>query len=150
MSSAKAESLVIDKARQLICREFARLLNDGNSMVRVRIARTGGKPSEAWFYAHRDNDWQKEPQVITDQPLVEALAETLEMLATREHTDEWSARKRTSADYHDTEVKFHREKLDPRLGAKLESVLVGLLFRDSHDSKKDKRHAIRTPRAGRK
>jgi hypothetical protein len=149
MSSAKAESLVIDDARQLICREFARLLNDGNSMVRVRVARSGGKPSEAWFYSHRDNDWRKEPGGITDRPLVEALAETLEMLATREHGDEWSARKRTSADYHDTEVKFHRAKLESRLGVKLESALAGLLFRDSHDSKKDERHAIRTPRAGR-
>jgi hypothetical protein len=150
MSSAKAESLAVDEARQLICREFARLLKNGNSMVRVRVVKTGGSPSEAWFYAHRDNDWRKEPGGVTDRALVQALAETLEMVATREHADEWSARKRTSADYHDTEVKFHRDKLGSRLGAKLESVLAGLLFRDSHDSKKDKRHAIRTPRAGRK
>ncbi len=150
MGSAKAESLAVDEARQWICREFARLLNAGNFVARVRIVKTGGEPSEAWLYAHRDNDWHKEPGVITDRNLVQALAETLDMLATREHADEWLARKRNSADYHDTEMKFHREKLETRLGAKLESVLWGVLFHDSHDSRKDKRRNIRTPRAERK
>jgi len=150
MSSARLQSAATDKARQLIGREFARLLNAGNHLVRVRIVRTGEQPAEAWFYSHRDNDWHKEPGGITDRALVLALAETLDKLATRQHSDEWSARKRTSADFHDTEFKFHRDKLESRLGAKLESALAGLLFRDAHDSKKDKRHAIRTPRVGRK
>jgi hypothetical protein len=150
MSSAKAESLAVDEARQLICREFARLLNSGNFVVRVRIVVTEGQPAEAWFYSHRDNDWHKESAAITERTLVQALAETLDMLATREHADEWLARKRISADYHDTEMKFHRDKLESRLGAKLASVLEGLLFHDSHNSKKDKRRNIRTPRAERR
>jgi hypothetical protein len=150
MSSARLQSASVDKARQLISREFARLLNAGNYLVRVRIVRIGDEPAEAWFYAHHDNDWHKESGGITDRALVLALVETLEMLATKEHADEWSARKRASADYHDTEVKFHSDKLKSRLGGKLESALAGLLFRDAHDSKKDKRRAIRTPRAGRK
>jgi hypothetical protein len=147
MGSAKAENLAVDDARQWICREFARLLNAGNFVARVRIVQTGGEPSEAWLYAHRDNDWHKESPALTDRTLVKALAETLDTLAIREHADEWLARKRVSADYQDIEMKFHREKLETRLGAKLESVLSGILFHDSHDSRKDKRRNIRTPRA---
>lgn len=148
MSSAKAESRAVDEARQLICREFARMINAGTSTTRVRIVRAGGEPTEAWFYSHGDEGWHKEPGGITDQKLVRALEQTLEMLASREHTDEWSARTQASSDYHDTDVRFHREKIDSRLGKQLESALTGLLFRDSHDAKKDKRHAIRTPRGG--
>ena len=148
MSSAKAESSAVDEARRVICREFARMLNAGTSTTRVRIVQSSGEPTEAWFYSHGDDGWHKEPGGITDPKLVLALEETLEMLASREHTDEWSARKQASSDFHDTELKFHRDKVESRLGDQLESALSGLLFRDRHDSKKDKRHAIRTPRGG--
>lgn len=148
MSSSKAEGSAIDAARQVICREFARMLNAGTSTTRVRIVRTSGEPTEAWFYSHGDDGWHKEPGGITDRKLALALEETLEMLASREHSDEWSARKQSSSDFHDTDFHFHRDKVEPRLGDQLESALEGLLFRDRHDSKKDKRHAIRTPRGG--
>lgn len=149
MSSAKAGSRAVDEARQVICREFARMLNAGTFTVRVRVAHSGDGAAEAWFYAHRSRGWRKEPDAITDPELVSAITETLDMLASRQHTDEWSVRRNKSRAYDDTDVQFHREKLEHRLGAKLGSALAGVLFRDSHDSKKDKRHAIRTPRSAR-
>lgn len=149
MSSAKAGSLAVDQARQLLCREFARMLNAGTFTARVRIAHSSDGPAEAWFYAHRSRGWRKEPDAITDPELVSSIKETLDMLASREHTDEWSIRRHENPAYDDTDVQFHREKLEHRLGEKLESALAGVLFRDSHDSKKDKRHAIRTPRSAR-
>lgn len=149
MSSANGGSRAVDEARQFICREFARMLNAGAFTVRIRIARNGDGPAEAWFYSHRPRGWHKEPDAITDHELVSAIQETLDMLASREHTDEWSVRRSQSRAYDDTDVQFHREKLEHRLGEKLGSTLAGVLFRDSHDSKKDKRHAIRTPRSAR-
>jgi hypothetical protein len=147
MSSAKTGSLAIDQARQFLCREIARSMNAGKFSVRVRIARLSTGPVAAWFYSHRDDGWHKEAESVTDRELVIALDETLDMLASKGHCDEWLSRRHRAADHSDTDLQFHREKLDAQLGERLESVLAGLLFRDGHESKKDVRHAIRTPRS---
>jgi hypothetical protein len=147
MSSAKAESLAVDEARRIICHQFARMLNAGSFTVRVRVAHNGDSAG-VLFYSHSDEGWQKESDALTERTLVLAVEETLEMLASKKHADEWSARQQASADHRDIDVQFHREKLEHHLGARLESTLAGLLFGDLHDSKKDKRRGIRTPRGG--
>ena len=146
MSSAMRGNLAVDRARETLCREFARMLKSGACTLRTRIVVSSNRPVEAWFYVHRDNGWQKEPGGVTDREHVHALQETLDMLASRGHADEWSAKQQATADHRDTDIQFHRDKLQHRLGAKLESALTGILFRDSHDSKKDVRRSIRIRR----
>ena len=58
-----------------------------------------------------------------------------------------AARRHTAADHSDTDLHFHREKLESHLGDKLEWLLMGWLFRDNHEAKKDARHAVRGPRS---
>lgn len=144
MSSTKSGSSAVDQARQLMCRAFARMVNAGSYTVRTRIVHSAGKPTEAWFYAHSDTGWHKEPDGVTSHELVRALEEEAQLLASKGHGDEWSVKVHSSADSHDTDLQFHRDKLEQRVGQKLESALMGLLFRDSHDSKKDVRRSIRT------
>lgn len=146
MSSAKNGSSAVDQARELLCLVFARMVNAGSFTVRTRIVQRSDEPVEAWFYAHHADGWQKEPDAVTDRALVRGLQETVAMLASKGHHDEWSAKQHSSADYHDTDIQFHAEKLRNRIGKELESTLMGLLFRDSHDSKQDLRRAIRTRR----
>lgn len=146
MSAHANTDAAIDKAREMLSRIVARIVKEGSSMMRLRVVQRSGEPVEAWFYAHHDDGWRKEPDVVADPELARALHETAEMLASHEHGDDWSLRQHAAADHRDTELKFHREKLEGRLGAKLESAISGLLFRDSHDSKKDSRRAIRNRR----
>lgn len=146
MSAHANAGAAIDKAREMLCRFLARIVNEGSSMMRLRVVQRSGEPVETWFYAHHDDGWRKEPEVVDDPELVRALHETAEMLASHEHGDEWSLRQHATADHLDTELKLHREKLEGRLGAKLEDAISGLLFRDGHDSKKDSRRAIRNRR----
>jgi hypothetical protein len=145
MSSGKGGNAQVDKARQVLCDEIARCLRNNRFTVRVRIAESDGKPVEALVASHGEHGWQKESQPITDRPLVNAINETLEMLASKAHHDAWSARRQSHSDGHDTELQFHREKLGDHPADKFASVLMGLLFRDHHDSSKDSRRNIRTP-----
>src|SRR5229473_8608 len=108
MSSAKAESLAVDEARRIICHEFAGMLNAGSFAVRVRVSHKGDSAG-VLFYSHRDEGWQKASDGLTERTLVVAVEETLEMLASKKHADEWSARKQASADHSDFDVQFHRE-----------------------------------------
>jgi hypothetical protein len=146
MSSALAGNPLVDKARQILCAEIARCMRDKRFSVRVRIAENGGQAAEVLFYSHGDHGWQKESQPITDQVLVAAMNETLEMLASKQHHDAWSARRQSHSDINDTDLQFHADKLQGHLGDTLEADLMGLLFRDQHDSKKDSRRNIRTPK----
>lgn len=146
MSSVKAGNPQVDKAREILCHEIARCLKEKRFSVRIRIAETDGKPAEASFYSHGQHGWQKESQPVTDKVLVNAMNETLEMLASKAHHDVWSARCESHSDGRDTELEFHADKLTGRLGEGLESLLMGVLFHDHHDSSKDVRRNIRTPR----
>lgn len=147
MSSSKAGSPSIDEARQTLCREIAHSLNGGRFAVRVRITTKGGQASEARFYTHGEEGWQPEAKPVTNAQLIQGIEETLAMLTSKGHGDEWSARHSVHSDGHDTDLRFHREKLADSLGERLANVIEGLLFRDQHDSKKDSRRSIRTPRA---
>lgn len=146
MSSTNAGNTQADQARQVLCDQIARCMRAKRYSVRVRIAESDGNPVEANFYSHGDHGWQKEPQSITDGPLVGAMNETLEMLSSKAHHDTWTARRQLHAHGHDVDLQFHPEKLKDHFGDKLETALLGLLFRDQHDSKKDSRRNIRTPR----
>lgn len=146
MSSSKTGSGAVDQARQLLRKECARGMSAGHFTVRIRIVQSAGEAVEAGFYFHGVDGWQKQPERITDRKLVQALAETLDMLVSKGQGDEWLVRRHKVSDGHDTDLQFHPDKFEGRLGKKLESVLEGLLFRDSHDSKKDKRRSIRTPK----
>ena len=146
MSTSRGGSLPVDNARQILCDEIARCLRERKFSVRVRITEAEGKAAEVWFYFHAKRGWHKEPQVIREQPLVEAINESLEMLSSKEHHDAWSARRHSHSNVHDTDLQFHVDKLAEHPDDQLESVVMGLLFRDQHDSKKDSRRNIRTNR----
>src|SRR5262249_30266780 len=111
MSARKEGSPLVDEARQLLCREIARCLQDKKFSVRIRVADVDGEPAEAWFYSHTEQGWQMEPRRITDRPLVAALNETVEMLASKGHHDAWTARRHLHSDLHDTDLQFHVDKL---------------------------------------
>lgn len=146
MSSSKDGSGAVDQARQVLRSECARSMSAGHFTVRVRVTQTGGKPVAAGFYFHGADGWKKQPDRITDRKLVQALAETLDMLVSRGQGDEWLVCRHKVSDGHDTDLQFHPAKFEGRRGKKLESALDGMLFRDSHDSKKDERRSIRTPK----
>jgi hypothetical protein len=145
MNSASAAEVMVDEARSIICHRFAQMLNGGSNSLRVRIICSANKP-EAWFYSHDGTGWHKSEGAIVDAPLVQAIEEALNMVASQQHSDGWSAWKHKSRDHHDIDVHFHRDAFAHRLGNQLEFELAGLLFRDRHDSRKDERHAIRPPR----
>jgi hypothetical protein len=146
MSARKEGSPLVDEARQLLCREIARCLKDKKFSVRIRVTEADGEQAEAWFYSHKEQGWQMEPRRLTDRPLVAALHETLEMLASKGHHDAWTARRHLHSAVHDTDLQFHVDKLRDCPDDRLEAVVMGLLFRDQHDSKKDSRRGVRTPR----
>lgn len=146
MSSSKTGSGAVDQARQVLRGECARSMSAGHFTVRVRISQSADEPVAAGFYFHGTDGWKKQPNQITDRKLVQALAETLDMLVSKGQGDEWLVRRHKVSDGHDTDLQFHPDKFEGRLGKKLESALDGMLFRDSHDSKKDKRRSIRTPK----
>jgi hypothetical protein len=146
MSSSRAGSRAVDEARQALCREVARCINSGSFTVRVRVTTSADRPIAARIEAHHGDGWKKQFAWSGDPALVLALDETLAMLASTKHRDEWSAERRAHSDGYELDLQFHPEKFKDRLGSNLESVLTGLLFRDSHDSKKDSRRSIRTPR----
>lgn len=143
MSSSKAGAVATDEARTELCRWAAHALNAGLVHLRVRFPMTNDGASEVWFYVHRDNAWHKENEIITDAPLVAALAEEAELLASKGRADEWSARHQSTHDWMQLDIQFHREPLAKHLGPKLESYLMGLLFRDRHDSQQDRRQRLR-------
>src|SRR5262245_15138464 len=116
MSSVHSGNPQVDQAREILCKEIARCMNNKKFSVRVRISETDGAPAQVCFYAHSPDGWQKESQAITDRLLVNAINETLEMLASNEHHDWWSARRQTSSDGTDTELRFHPDKLTGRMG----------------------------------
>jgi hypothetical protein len=143
MSSSKSGAAAIDAARAEICRRFARLMNAGSVHLRVRLPLAAGKPTEAWFYAHRDNAWHKESDVVQDAALVAAIDEAVAMVAKKAHADEWAARKHATHDWKEVNIEFHRDAVSGHLGAKLESYVMGLLFHNGHDSKQDRRQQLR-------
>jgi hypothetical protein len=144
MSSSKSGSLVIDDARLALCHELAGCINAGSFAVRIRRVNSGDRPA-ALFLAHRPTGWRKRRRRIDEPALILALDEALATLAAVQH-DDWSVQRRAHADGYDVDLHFHPQKLTGRLGSSLEVYLSGVLFRDSHDSKKDSRRSIRTPR----
>ncbi len=146
MSSSKAGSVAVDQGREILCREVARCINAGHFVVRVRIIKSAGRPAGVRISVHQEDGWKKHFEAMDDRALASAFDETLAMLASKAHRDQWSAKRRSHADGYDIDLQFHPEKFKDRLGAKLKSVVTGTLFRDSHDSKQDKRRSIRTPR----
>jgi hypothetical protein len=146
MQSTDISNAAMDQARDVLCTEFARMLQSGASTVRVRVVLAGGAPIEAYFYAHRNRRWEIQPDKVTSPELSAAIAATLESLTSHEHHDAWSTKAHAAADYHETDFHFHRDELQTRPGESLVSEMNGLLFRDRHDSKKDIRRSIRTPR----
>lgn len=131
----------VDTARHELCQEFAKSLRDGALQVRVRLHPQMG---EAWFYEHRENQWHKRDAVIRDPQLIAALTEQLELLASKPQGDAVKVILHSSADWHDTDVTFHRDAVKAHLGRLLETHLMGLLFRDHRDSGKDIRRHLQT------
>lgn len=145
MQTTNVSDAAVDQAREILCRELARILRGGALTARARVILAEGRPAEARFYAHQRNEWEIQPEKITSVELAGALQAALEMLASKGHHDAYSARQNAAADYRDTDFQFHRDALHD-LGDKLESELNGILFRDRHDSKKDVRRSIHSPR----
>jgi hypothetical protein len=145
MNSSTETAAVVDQARQVICHRFAHMLNTGSFSVRARIMQAPDMLPAVRFYAHRNTGWQKEPDPITDLPLVRAIDEALTMVTSKEHADQFLTRKHAGSGYSDFDLQFNCRKLERRLGGHLEQALDGILFRDAHDAAKDERRAIRPP-----
>lgn len=141
-----SSDLPIDEARRQLCAQFARMLRGGSFHVRVRVH---PQTSEAWFYEHRNNTWHKQDAGLNGPKLIEAVKEELALLASKPHGDMLQVVKHAATDFQDTDLQFNRESLVRHLDDKLESFLMGALFRDHHDSGKDvRRHVRNDPRYG--
>lgn len=142
----KTSDKAMDAARETLCQEFGRLIGEGAMTVRARVLMQNGEPVEVCFYGHQKKGWQLRPLKINERGLAAAIHATLEDLASTEHHDAWSVKQDAASDHHDTDIQFHREELQQLSENELKSRLNGLLFRDSHDSKKDVRRSIRVRR----
>lgn len=140
-SSTRSPADLTDTARHELCAQFAKSLRGGALQVRVRLH---PQTTEAWFYEHRDNQWHKRDAVIRDADLFANVADQLTLLGSKPHGDAVKVTLHNSADWHDTDLTFHREAVADHLEGALESYLLGLLFRDHHDSAKDSRHQVQT------
>lgn len=138
--SSKSTDLT-DAARHELCSYFARYLGGGALQVRVRLHPQTG---EAWFYEHRDNQWHKRDSLTRGSEFHSALTEQLALLASKPRGDAVNVAVHDSADWHDTDLTFHRDTVQPHLDRELESHLMGLLFRDHRDSGKDARRHVQT------
>ncbi|RPI87875.1 MAG: hypothetical protein EHM42_04830 [Planctomycetaceae bacterium] len=134
--------------RTLICDHFAALLNSGARQVRVRVSQPQQQPAEVWFYSHQNNEWHKSADLVRDAALAVAIDDLMERIASKPHGDEWSARRHKASDFVDTDVTFHGDKIAAHSGAGLSSFVHGLLFRDDHDSRQDRRQSLRHGPAG--
>jgi hypothetical protein len=130
MSSAKAETLHVDEARDWIAHHIAQLLDSGATQVRIRVVRPHHDPTEAWLYRHQNNQWVKSEWQVTEPALVIAIQDVAEMLSAHPPTPDWHTRRRQATDFEDTDITFHKESLTRR-GADLESWLRGSLFKDA-------------------
>lgn len=142
--SSRQGSPFVDQARRLVCRVLARTIESGSMALRIRLEQSAGEPVHAWFYAHSEAGWEKQPDDVTDHGLLEAILEEMDLLTSKGHGDEWSCRDHTSGTHRDLDLHVHPEKFQGQDLKSLESAVMGLLFRDGHDSKKDVRRRIRT------
>jgi hypothetical protein len=140
MRPASPSNLPTESARQFLCHRMSTLLADGACQVRIRLQ---AEPPSVQFYRHQDNTWRRLEEYVRDRPLVEALADDLEMLASKPHGDRVEIRRQAASHYCDTDFRFEREAISQHLYQHLDSYLYGLLFRDHHDSKQDSRRQMR-------
>lgn len=131
---------LVDEARHDLCSQFAQAVRGGTWQVRVRLDSSSGA---AWFYEHYDNQWHKRDAAVQDPQLVAAIAEQLDDLASKPHGDAFQVSRRMAADWRDTDISFHREKIESHVNESLEAYLLGLLFLDHRDAGQDVRRRIR-------
>lgn len=132
MSSANAETLHIDEARNWIVQRLAELLGAGVYQVRFRVTHPDGKNSEAWLYRHQNSQWVKTEWIVTEPALVIAVQDVAQMLGSHPPTEDWHSRRRESVDFLDTDLTFHKEAVARQRGSQLESWLRGSLFQGPH------------------
>ncbi|MCY2967852.1 MAG: hypothetical protein NT069_30195 [Planctomycetota bacterium] len=133
----------VDATQHLICEVFASLLDAGASQVRVRVVLKQGAPTNAWFYSYVNHDWHKAARMVTDPVQAAAVKEQMEFIGTKGQGEAWHCRQHGAADIADTDIAFHSEKIHEHLGTALPSLLLGMLFRDNHDSRDDNRQVRR-------
>lgn len=141
-------SALLDTARTEICNRFAALLNAGARQVRVRVSLTGKEPQAIWFYSHQNNEWHKSTDELTAPDVVGLVAEQMELIGSKPHGDVCSSRRHQAADFVDTDLTFHDDKIAGHVGDGLATFVFGLLFRDDHDSNQDRRQSLRHGAAG--
>jgi hypothetical protein len=137
------ESIDVDAIRTTVCREFAKMVIAGANQVRVRITHPHGTPTEAWFYSHRDNAWQRDATTIADAHQVRALQQELEQVLSRGRGDLWQARQHGAADHTDYDLSLHTAQLAELNDQRLPGYLAGLLFLDANDADHNRRQAVR-------
>lgn len=125
-----------DEARHMLCSQIAQIVRAGSFRLRVRIHEGSG---EAWFYERHDNTWHKQELTLRNGPLVQALSEQLALLASKPHGDHVQVTQHDAADWKETDLQFQRECLQGHIDERLDTYVLGLLFRDPHDSKHDVR-----------
>ena len=140
-SSTSSQNDFIDTARHELYSQFAHSLRGGALQVRVRLHPLTG---EAWFYEHRDNQWHKRDTVLRDANLYASVTDQLTLLESKPQGDSVKVTLHNSADWHDTDLTFHRDAVAGHMEKNLETHLLGLLFKDHRDSGKDSRRHIQT------
>ena len=138
----------VDEARRVLCREFARMIINGASQVRVRISHPHGAAQGAWFYSYRDHAWHRDPGPEEGEALARALQPELEQVMQRGRGDLWQARRHGVADATDYDISLHTANLAELNEERLPGYLAGLLFLDANDADHNRRQAVRHGRIG--
>lgn len=147
MTVTSTAGLAVSEVRQEICRHIARKMNPRSLRFQIRIVKPNGQAQEAWLYVHRGHEWKKQSDITFTASAVPQLEEQLQQIASREHTDDWTARRHGHADHVDFDIQFQREVVEQHRNGNLKSYLLGSLFERNRNSQKDARRSIRTPSA---
>lgn len=141
MSSSSSESALVDEARQWISTQCADLLREGSYQIRVRIVAPNGEPTGAMLYRRQANHWTRTDQSINGAELASAVRSVVQMLASHPPTDVWNIRHRSTSDFEDLDLQFHRDAVDAHADDQLRSWISGVLFKDPRASRQDRRTA---------
>jgi hypothetical protein len=144
MTSSKTDRRAVDQAREVLLSECARGIYEGYFTVRIRIIQSACEAVEAWFYFHGVDGWQRQPWRYTDRELLQALANTLDILLSEGQGDEWLVRRHVVSHGYDIDLQFFPDKVAGRLVDNLDLALDRLLACDRPTLKRDSCNSIRT------
>lgn len=141
MIPTSGEADLIDAARRWIVSSCAALLNEGVYKIRVRLIEPKGDPVHASIYQHVDNRWTQTSYSVDGREVTTAVQTVSRMLASHPPTDSWHVRHSIADDFEDIDLQFYREAVKAHAGTNMLSWVTGLLFKDTHASRQDRRRS---------